>query len=448
MKFADKIKIFFAGIILIGVIIILCLPDPRLSKMPDREQITFWHMWTGDYAKQADAICDNFNKYQDKYEVVPLSLPTSAEQKLLMSVAGGNPPDIMVQWNPVIPQWADNGLLTPMDDFMTKEERKFFDDNAFPITKKISIYKGKIYGMPTSMGLLGVFYHPDILAEYGYKHGETPKTLEELTELSYKMSVVDKKGNVKKMGFMPYHLQTFLAAWGNGLYDYDKQELTINTPGNLKAVEYMVDLRKHYGYNKVLKFEAGLQGTEGDASLLPFSSKIYSMLHDGSWKVSVIQKQLPDFTGYKIMATPPPVGGNSNYSWLGNCYLLIPKGSKHSKGAYEFIKYWSGITDPDEGAKIMNIGGWLPAFRAVRDSKTYQNWLKKNPLQYTFVNMLESDNIIYFPPVPYQLFVSDKLTYYYDLAMRGKITPKQALDRMESDINREIKRRERFKLEN
>ncbi len=449
MSLKDRIKAVLGGLLVLVVIAIMCIPAPKLAKMPERETVYFWHQWTGDYAKQAEMICDYFNAYQDKYEVVPLSLPSSANQKLLMSVAGGNPPDIMVQWEAVIPQWADSGLLTPMDEVMSPKDKEFFEKNAFPITNKIARYKGELYAIPTSMGLLGIFYHPEILEANGYKPGEVPQTLEELTELSKKLAVMDKNHNIKTMGFLPGEMPSFLAAWGNGLWDYKTGRLTLNTEGNVKAFEYLVNLREYYGgFDKVAKFEAGLENAGGNGVLMPFFARKILFLHTGAWHIALINQQMKKYAkDYKTMPTPAPVGGNKHYSWLGNCFLVIPKGASNPKGAYEFIKYWSGITDPDEGAKVMKVGGWLPSFRAVRDSEIYQEWLDENPTQRAFVDMMESDNIIYFPPVPYQLYIFDRLNYYYDKCIRGRLKPREALQKLEEDVQEEIARRKKFKLD-
>ena len=79
--------------------------------------MVFWHKWTSDWEKVIGRICDEFNRSQDQYEVVPLSMG-SASLKILISTAGGDPPDCMAEWDPVIPAWADKGVLTPLDTLM------------------------------------------------------------------------------------------------------------------------------------------------------------------------------------------------------------------------------------------------------------------------------------------------------------------------------------------
>ena len=58
MSRKDKVKAVLGGLLALAVIAIMCIPAPKLAKMPERETVYFWHQWTGDYAKQAEMICD------------------------------------------------------------------------------------------------------------------------------------------------------------------------------------------------------------------------------------------------------------------------------------------------------------------------------------------------------------------------------------------------------
>ena len=105
-----------------GVILVFALPGATSRKYPDRVPVRFWHMWTAEWKDVVDRIVDRFNESQDRYEVMPLSVPgTAADSKFLLSVAGGAPPDVMAQWNQVIPKWAESGLIIPLNSLMSPE---------------------------------------------------------------------------------------------------------------------------------------------------------------------------------------------------------------------------------------------------------------------------------------------------------------------------------------
>ena len=51
--------------------------------------------------------------------------------------------------------------------------------------------------------------------------------------------------------------------------------------------------------------------------------------------------------------------------------------------------------------------------------------------------MLPSENMLPMPPVPYQVFLWDRLIQADEAAMRGTLTAEEALDRFEREIARE-----------
>ena len=128
---------------ILAMAFVFAAPGPRERIYPHRIPVRFWHMWTAEWKTVVDRIVTRFNESQDKYEVIALSVPsTSADAKFLLAVVGGDPPDLMAQWNPIIPTWAQSGMLRPLDDLMTPDERERFFREAYPIAKKIGVRTG------------------------------------------------------------------------------------------------------------------------------------------------------------------------------------------------------------------------------------------------------------------------------------------------------------------
>ena len=74
-------------------------------------------------------------------------------------------------------------------------------------------------------------------------------------------------------------------------------------------------------------------------------------------------------------------------------------------------------------------------------SPDYQAFLREYPKYQTFVDLAASRNLVTTPAVPYQLFLMDRIAAVDDLAMRGALTPAQALTKLEKDTARERARR-------
>lgn len=450
---------------ILGLVMVLAAPHPEQRKYPDRIQVRFWHMWTADWAKVVGSICDEFNESQTKYEIIPLSVPSrGADQKFMLAVAGGDPPDVMAQWNPVIPSWVDSKLLMPLDDMMTPEEWKEFQETAYPIAKKIGIYKGKLYGVTTGTNVWGLYYHPSHLQAAGLDPNKFPESLEELMEWAQKLHRFDAKGNLTRMGFMPVWFAEFAPVFGGGFYDWEKGELSLNSPENLRALTFLVNERKKIGFNNVVRFESGLKNAASGGGDWPFIGGFYSITLDGMWRVEEIRKYneairksnelilkeggnqalLKKELVYMTAPVPPPAGGRKNAGFADGNFLVIPKGAKQAEGAWEFIKFWSGIENPERAGRFYTMGGWMPINPQVANSKHYQDYVRANPQFKTFLDLMPSENLQPLPPVPYQMFLSDKIGRADDFATRGTKTPEEALNMLEKEVKDEQARRKEF----
>jgi multiple sugar transport system substrate-binding protein len=405
-------------------------------------------MWTAEWKGVIDDLCDEFNKSQDKYEVIPLSIPSGegqADSKFLLAVAGGDPPDVIAQWTPVIPKWVESRLILPLDDMISPADRKYFDENAFPVAKKLGMYQGKIYGLPTGVDIQACYYMTEHFRQARLDPNHFPKTLEELAIYADKLNRYDDKGRLTRVGFLPsdQSWNEFVLGFGRGFYDFQTGKLTIDTPGNLAALRYLAEQRRRLGWGNVQRFQAGMSSIDSAGAGWPFITGAYSIVVDGQWRVEQIAKYAPGLE-YKTAPLPPPLGGNKNYGWGNGNFVVIPRGARHKEGAYEFCKFFAGIGNPKRAAKYAIRGGWLPVFRTDARSPEYLDYLKKHPQFKTFVDLMDSEWVQPSPPIPYQVFFHDNMDRLEERVLRGIMTPEQAIKELAEDIQAEKARRREF----
>ena len=426
-----------------GAIVVMALPGPPARKYPAREPVRLWHMWTAEWKTVVEKICDRFNESQTKYEVIPLSVPgEAADSKFLLAVAGGDPPDVMAQWNQVIPKWAESGLIIPLNELMSPEEWDTFQRTAYPAVKKIGIYKDNLYGVTTGLNIWACYCRLDCLRKAGLDPDQFPETLEGLVEWGRKLHKFDANGQLTRIGFLPTWYAMYAPAFGGGFYDWETEKVTLNTPENLRALSYLVDQRRELGFENVVRFESGLTVGVGNAEW-PFIGGAYAIIADGQWRVEQLAKFAPELE-YATRPIPPPAGGTPRAGWINGNFMIIPKGAKHVQGAWAFIKFWSGLEDPERAAEFYTWGGWLPLSAAIADAPIYREYIRKHPQFQTFLDVLPSENVQPTPPVPYQVYLWDRITRADESAMRGTISPEGALKRLEKEIAQEIAMRRDF----
>jgi multiple sugar transport system substrate-binding protein len=413
----------------------------RPAREPARRiPVRFWHMWTAEWKDVVDRIVQRFNESQDQYEVIALSIPPGpdADSKFLLAVVGGDPPDVMAQWKPIIPSWAQAGMLKPLDLLMSRADKERFFADAYPIAKKIGMYKGRLYGMPVGINVWALYYRADHFREAGLDPDRFPDTLETLVALSTKLDRKDAHGNLTRVGFLPLDFRMFAPIFGGGFYDGNKGELTLDSPANLRCLEFLLDARKVRGLDAVRRIESPQNA--GLSAEWPFIDGSLSIAVEGQWRVEQLAKYAPDLE-YRVAPVPAPEGGRKLAGHSDGNFMIVPVSAKRPEGAWAFIRFWSGLADPERAAELHTWGGWLPALASVAKAEAYKDYLRRYPPFRVFVDTMSSDNLEAFPPVPYQIYVTDRVIAIDHATMRGLVSPADALRELVRDVDRERERR-------
>lgn len=434
-------KARFNPVQVVGVFLLLgffaylwSVPSPAMEKYPGREKVYFWHMWSGEWQPIVERACENFNKSQEKYEVVPLAVPPAdAATKFLLSSAGGHAPDLVSQWMPVKGDWADKGLLLPIEDVMTPQEKERYLNEAYPIMKKEAMYRGKLVCAVASVDVYALYVRLDHLKAMGKTLADIPTELHAFVDWSRQFDVRGADGSLKRIGFLPQYGDHYVALF-NGTFG-DEDHPKVDTPENLLGYQFIYDEVRKLGFGEVQRFSSSQAADAGATAPLLVGN--FSFILDGQWRV----KQAKDFgpqVPYAVVPMPAPKGYKGPASITNANYLMIPKAGKCPKGAWEFIKYWIGFEQPEIGAKNMREMGWVPYSPVVAKTKTYQQYLADFPQYATFIQLMESPYLATQPPGPYQAFVVDQMAKIDQSVSRGTETPEAALKRAQKAIDVEI----------
>lgn len=439
MTTAWRWTIWVAAVAIAAFLIASGHPTPR--KYPNRKLVRFWHRWQGDWEKQVQKIVDAFNESQKDYEVVAVSIPGGgADSKFILGAIGGDPPDLMSMGSSPVANMAANGFLTPLETLMTPDERVRFFKDSYPAIRNIGVYKGRCYGITIGGDLMALYVNVKQLREAGFDPDKFPKTLEELEDMGLKLNRYDANGKLTRLGFLLSDIGYVSHYFGGGFDVREDGTTQLNTPQNLRALQAIVDYRKKMGFENVVRFQAGLNDIEGAASWA-FMSGDLSVTYDGQWRVEELRKFAPKLE-YRVYPIPPPkVGGTPLGGLVGGNYMIIPVSAKEKGGAWEFLKFWTGLDNPDRAATFYNMGGWLPYSPAVANSPTFQKWLKSNSQFQAFLDILASPNCKAPPAIANLAFLHDLITRAEDQAVLGAVTPKQALEELEAKFKEEQAKR-------
>ena len=367
-----------------------------------REEVVFWHFWGGEDREVVDEVVARFNQSQDTYYVRAVAMPgNNLHAKLFLSVAGGDPPDLVNQDDPVIPDWAARGVIQPLDQIAGPDELADVRDWLLPSAQRLSTFDQRMYGLCNGLDIRALIYNQSLLDSYDL---EPPQTLEQLDQIATTIAPVGTTPR-NRYGYLPdtRRLLAWGVVFGGQFFDEQSQQVTVDHPGIVRALEWMASYREKYGSDQIAAFRKGDQLPGVPFPLLPVDEDSiagrYAVVMDGQWRVRNIEEfqrersnrglSVPKFG---VAPLPHPMGGRQRAGWVNGNFFVVPRGAKNSRGAWEFAKFWIGYQNPSEAAKTCASGGWIPVSNEVIQTETFQEYLTSSPLFEAYVSLAASEN--------------------------------------------------------
>jgi multiple sugar transport system substrate-binding protein len=290
----------------------------------------------------------------------------------------------------------------PLDEILTKREVESLENWLVPAARRLGTYDGRLYAVCNGLDIRALYYNKSILDQQGL---QPPRTIEDLDEIADRCGLVDEDGRRIRFGYLPdpRRLWAWGIVFGGKFYDEHARRVTADDERIVAALQWMTSYRHRFGTAEVSAFRQGDQSLPGKT--FPLLAGRYAVIMDGQWRVRDIsqaqrEQELAD-TEYGVCPLPIPKDGVPNAGWVNGNFFLVPRGSRNSSGAWEFIKFWIGFDGHEgEAATTCVAGGWIPVSGEVMEHPTFQEFLEEQPLFKTFVELAESPNQIPTPVVP------------------------------------------------
>ena len=353
--------------LLAGALATLTSCSTTTNKQAPRH-ITYWEKWTGFEGEAMDAVIDDFNaKEVDKAKSDPNYAPievekvtiSNVEQKLLIAIAGGNPPDLAGNYSFYVASYADNGALTDLGPMLSKAG---FDRTRYiEHYMQLGEYHGKTWAVPIVPASIALLTNKRLFKEAGLDPEKPPTTIEELdafaekltkwevtlpngekkVETGYLPDVPDSQKRLIQAGFLPGEPGWWSYGWGyffGGHLLEGDDKITAADPANVRGFEWMASYSKNLGVGVTKRFRSGFGNFSSPQNA--FLSGKVAMVLQGVWMHNFIEKYAPGLqwgaAPFPYPADHPELAGTTN---ADADVLVIPKDSPHPLEAFEFMKY-------------------------------------------------------------------------------------------------------------
>lgn len=141
---------------------------PADAKAGGSGQIEFWTVFTGPDGTSMQKMVDEYNKTGPSMKVVhrPIGADDLYAKIPTMVASGKNIPDLCINHVERLPLFVEQGILTPMDDYLAKSG-KIKPENYVKTAWDMSTINGKHYAVPLDVHSFPLYYNVDLLKKYG-----------------------------------------------------------------------------------------------------------------------------------------------------------------------------------------------------------------------------------------------------------------------------------------
>jgi len=308
-------------------------------------KLVVWHSYRGLEKAAFEKVVAAFNARPDtKIKVDPLAVPFDAfADKISAAVPRGKGPDVFIYAQDRMGGWVEAGNTVEPIDFYVDEALK---GRFIPTTIEALTYRGNLYALPFNYKVIALIHNKKLLKT-------PPKTSAELVKVAQGLTnkAAGKFGLAWSYGDF-YYVASLLNAFGGGVFDKATQP-TMNSPANVKALELLVQWEK-----------AGFMPAEPSSALITslFNEGKAAIVFSGPWFLGEVASDI-DY-GVAPLPTLNEAGGKPMRPWMTVEGVFVSAQSQHKDGAFEFVKYATGL----EAGKVMALEGrQSPAVKAVYD---------------------------------------------------------------------------------
>ena len=299
-------------------------------------------IWVGWSARELGVFKQVVAEYDKSHPDVTVNVVGSInDNKIVAAIRAGTAPDVVSSFNSYnVGTYCSSGGWINLAPLMKESH---ISASMFPAaTQYYTQYNGVRCALPLLADTYGLYYNKDLFAKAGITG--PPKTMSELAADAKKLTVRSSNGSIKVAGFDPFIgfyenvPERWITEFGGKWQDSKGNSILSKDPAWTKWLNWHKSLIDWYGYNNLVKFQAGL-GDEFSASNAFEVGKV-AMNLDGEWRVAFIQAEHPNLN----YATAPMPVDDAHPELYGQGYINgtiigIPKNGKHEPQAWDLVKY-------------------------------------------------------------------------------------------------------------
>ena len=270
-------------------------------------------------------------------------------------IEGDNLPDLGFLFMGMIAEYAERGVLEPLDTHMSQADR----EGWVPAALSAGEYRSHTYAVPIVAGNRTLFVRKGWMEEAGYQ--EPPNTWEQVRDLARKMNRPPERYGICIGAGRQKHLmqEQISMMWGFGAEFFDGNgRLALNSP---EAIDYVTFLSAMHTEDHAMP--PGILTLNANECYAEMAAGKVGMVFSGPWQYRMcVEAGIDDCVPLDI-----PDGVDRKMLLIVDL-LSIFKTSKHKALAYAFIQM---TQRPENRVLIDTEEGGVPVTRALAEHPHY-----------------------------------------------------------------------------
>ena len=318
-------------------------------------------------------IVDDYNKSQDEVKVKLTSVP-DAGTVLKTRIANGEAPDVIN----IYPQNADFKGWAADGQFVDLTDESDILGNLNEGAAEAYAVDSKIYNVPLTTNVSGIYYNKDAFDKLGI---EVPKSLAEFQDIVKKIKDDGQTPFAEALGD-PWTVNGFAQlAWiqSAGSPQAANDYLRFSDKGAIKSDEVTKNVAAY------LDLLAGNGQSNSDGALYADTVAVFAegkalMMANGSWALTVIKQQEPDFeVGFFPM---PGLTADAPVMTVGaaDMAVSISADSENIDASKDFVKY---LSSTEAMQKYYDVDGSPTSVKGVETEGKFEELADVAKLAFT-----------------------------------------------------------------
>ena len=366
-------------------------------------------VWIGN-DKGYRGLADVGKKFQKELGIpVKVEAPANLTDQFQATAQAGRGPDIVIWAHDRLGEWADGGLLKPLDI------RDDFKANYLPMTWEAVSHKGRIWGYPIALEAVSLIYNKKLVP------GNPPAQVSEIPAFAKELKAKYPNAIAIMWDYnTPYFSWPFLASGGGYTFKktddgYDVRDIGVANAGAIAGLQAVWDLIK----SGIMPKGASYSVTEQK-----MISGNLALTISGPWAWANLRKNSIDFG----VAPLPGVGGNPGKPFVGVLAALVNRSTPNADLAAQFLQAYVCVAD---GFKTIDadVPLGVPALKSLADEMTASNPLIKATLE-------NAQNGVVMPNIPQMGKFWSAIGTAISLATNGQASPQAALTEAKKNMEK------------